>query len=277
MCQRVMCQRVMGQRVRGKGSAGDILVVKIGGSTLGSHDTTLDDLAELQRRGVACAVVHGGGALISEWLKRMDVPTRFERGLRVTDAEALKVVVAVLAGLVNTELVASLEARAAKVVGLSGVDGGILQARVVDPVLGFVGEIEAVETPLLRRLLDDGLIPLIAPVAMEVAGDRPTGQVLNTNADNAAGAIAAALGARWLVFLTDVPGVMVDGAVLPSLTAARAAALVESGAIEGGMIPKVAASLAAASAGARSVILDGREEHALLSVVDGRASGTVIG
>ena len=255
----------------------EVLVVKIGGSTLGSHDTTLDDLAELQRRGVACVVVHGGGALISEWLKRMDVATRFVRGLRVTDAEALRVVVAVLGGLVNKELVASLEARGANVVGLSGVDAGILQARVVDPALGFVGKITEVGTPLLGRLLGDGVIPVIAPVALEWADNGPTGQVLNTNADTAAGAIAGALGARWLVFLTDVPGVTQDGAVLPSLTPARAGELVESGAIGGGMIPKVEASLAAAFAGVRSVIVDGREEHALLSVVDGRVSGTVVG
>src|SRR5574341_611878 len=105
----------------------DILVAKIGGSTLGAHDTSLDDLAELQRRGMLCVVVHGGGALVSDWLKRMGVPTRFERGLRVTDAESLKVVVAVLAGVVNKELVASLASRGARVAGISGADGGMLR------------------------------------------------------------------------------------------------------------------------------------------------------
>lgn len=255
----------------------DVVVVKIGGSTLGSHDTTLDDVAELQRRGVPCVVVHGGGALISEWLKRMDVPTRFERGLRVTDAEGLKVVVAVLAGLVNKELVASLAARGAKTAGLSGADGGVLRARVAQPELGFVGEVTGVGIVPLQRLLEDGVIPVIAPVALQWEGSQATGQLLNTNADTAAGAVASALGAGRLVFLTDVPGVKLDGGVLPSLAPARAAELMKSGVIEGGMIPKVEACLTAASAGTVSVIVDGREEHALLRVVEDAVAGTVVG
>ncbi len=255
----------------------DILVAKIGGSTLGTHDTTLDDLAELQRRGVPCVVVHGGGALISEWLKRMDVSTRFERGLRVTDGDSLRVVVAVLAGVVNKELVASLASRGAKAVGLSGADGGILRARVTDPALGFVGEIAGVDAAPLRRLLDGGVIPVVAPVALEWSEAGATGQLLNANADSAAGAVAAALGARRLVFLTDVPGVKADGAVMPALAPARAAELVQSGVIEGGMIPKVEACLAAAAAGSASLIVDGREEHALLRAVEGTAEGTVVG
>ncbi len=255
----------------------DILVVKIGGSTLGSHDTTLDDLAELQRRGAACVVVHGGGAVISEWLKRLDVPTRFENGLRVTDAEALKVVVAVLAGLVNKDLVTSLASRGARAAGISGADAGVLRARISNPVLGFVGEITGVDAEPLRHLLAGGVVPVIAPVALEWSDDGATGQLLNTNADTAAGAIAAALAARRLIFLTDVPGVKADGAVLRALPPARAAELVESGVIEGGMIPKVGACLAAAAAGSESVIVDGREEHALLRAVEGAAQGTVVG
>lgn len=255
----------------------DILVVKIGGSTLGSHDTTLDDLAELQRRGAACVVVHGGGALVSDWLKRLDVATRFENGLRVTDAGALKVVVAVLAGLVNKDLVASLAARGARAAGLSGADAGVLCARIGNPALGFVGEITEVDAEPLRQLLAGGVVPVIAPVALEWGDGGATGQLLNTNADTAAGAIAAALPARRLVFLTDVPGVKADGAVLPSLPPERAAELVQSGVIEGGMIPKVGACLAAAAAGSESVIVDGREEHALLRAAEGAAQGTVVG
>ena len=259
------------------GQLGQILVVKIGGSTLGSHDTTLDDLAELQRRGVACVTVHGGGALISDWLERLDVPTRFERGLRVTDAEALRVVVAVLAGLVNKELVASLAGRGAKAVGISGADAGVLRARIGDAALGFVGQIMEVDATPLRHLLAGGLMPVIAPVALEWSDHGPTGQLLNTNADTAAGAIAAALAAGHLFFLTDVPGVKANGEVLPMLPAAQVASLVQSGVIEGGMIPKVEACLAAAAAGSESVIVDGREKHALLRAVDGTAHGTVVG
>jgi acetylglutamate kinase len=255
----------------------NILVAKIGGSTLGSRDTTLDDLAELHRRGVPCVVVHGGGALISEWLKGMGVTTRFERGLRVTDGASLKVVVAVLAGLVNKELVAGLAARGVPATGLSGADGSVLRARVADPDLGFVGEITGVETGPLIRMMEHGEMPVLAPIALEWTVDGPSGQLLNTNGDAAAGAVAAALGARHLVFLTDVPGVMVDGAVLPELPSERVAGLVAAGAIQGGMIPKVEACLQAASAGARSIIVDGREQHALLGVLSSTHHGTAVG
>jgi len=255
----------------------DILVAKIGGSTLGSRDTTLKDIVELQRRGVRPVVVHGGGALISDWLARHNVPTRFERGLRVTDGEALKVVVAVLAGLVNKELVASLGALGARAIGLSGADGSLLRASLLDPKLGFVGEISGVDGQMLMGLLDQGLVPVIAPIAMEWQGERPTGQLLNTNADSAAGAIARALGARWLVFLTDVPGVRsADGQALARLPAEEARRLMESSVIEGGMIPKVEACLKAAAAGSMSVVVDGRQEGALLSALEG-AAGTVVG
>src|SRR5712691_5129765 len=123
----------------------DILVAKIGGSTLGRHDTTLEDIVSLQRRGVRTMVVHGGGALINEWLARLGVKARFERGLRVTDAETLRVVVGVLAGVVNKEIVASINALGAAAVGLSGADGGLLRARLLDEKLGFVGEIVGVD------------------------------------------------------------------------------------------------------------------------------------
>jgi len=257
---------------------GDILVVKIGGSTLGSHDTALADVVALQRRGLRPVVVHGGGALISDWLARHNVPTRFERGLRVTDADSLDIVVAVLAGLVNKQIVASLLALGGRAFGLSGADGGMLRARMVDPNLGFVGEITGVETRALSSLLDDGVIPVIAPIAAEWEGERPSAQLLNINADAVAGAIAAALGTRWLVFLTDVGGVVTaEGAVASRLPAADVGVLIEAGVIEGGMIPKVQACLTATRAGCECVIVDGREEHALLGVVEGRAAGTVVG
>src|SRR3972149_7068146 len=152
----------------------DILVVKIGGSTLGNHDTTLEDLVTLQRRGLRSVVVHGGGPLISQWLSRHNVPARFERGLRVTDSESLEVVVAVLAGLVNKELVASLMALGGRAIGLSGADGGLLRARLLDERLGFVGDILGVETWPLLRLLEDGCIPVVAPVAVKWEGERAT-------------------------------------------------------------------------------------------------------
>ena len=255
----------------------EIVVVKIGGSTLGSHDTALADVVELQRRGLRPVVVHGGGSLISEWLDRHNIPTRFEEGLRVTDEESLKVVVAVLAGLVNKEIVAALSSLGARTIGLSGADSGLLRARTLDPKLGFVGDITGVDVAPLHSLLDQGMIPVIAPIALEWEGERPSAQLLNINADSAAGAIAKELEARWLVFLTDVPGVRTEeGDIADSLSPQQAVELIEAGVIEGGMIPKVRACLAAAEAGSQCLIVDGREEHALLRSIKGQMIGTTI-
>jgi acetylglutamate kinase len=255
----------------------DTIVIKIGGSTLGSHDTTLQDVAELRGRGLSPVVVHGGGALISDWLKLTGVPTRFEGGLRVTDAASLDVVVAVLGGLVNKQLVASLEALGVRAIGLTGADGGMLRCRIANPALGFVGEVEQVEAGVVSNIVESGSVPVIAPIGLLYEDEKATGQLLNVNADTAAGAIAAALGAKWLVFMTDVPGVKADGRVLDALSGDESRKLIESGVIEGGMIPKVKACQQAADAGARSVIIDGRGPHALLSLMDGAAAGTVVG
>jgi acetylglutamate kinase len=256
----------------------DVLVAKIGGSTLGSHDTTLMDVVALQRRGMRPVVVHGGGAMISEWLSRHNVETRFVGGLRVTDEASLDVVIAVLAGVVNKQIVATLNALGAKAVGISGVDGNTLRAHLQDGALGFVGGEPRVEPSLIESLLEDGAIPVIAPLGTLWAEEHATGQILNINADTAAGAIAAALKARWLVFLTDVEGVRgADGETLARLSAAEASDLMKSGVIEGGMIPKVGACLTAVNAGCHGVIVDGREEGALASVVDGDIAGTLVG
>ncbi len=255
----------------------DILVAKIGGSTLGARDTTLADVVALQRRGVRPVVVHGGGALISEWLKIHGVSSRFERGLRVTDARTLEVVVAVLAGLVNKRLVAALTAAGGRAVGLSGADGGLLKARLLDEKLGYVGEVAEVDTRPLLGLLEDGFVPVVAPIAVEWRGEAPVDQLLNINADTAAGAVATALAARWLVFLTDVPGIRgEDGETVSALSADRASALTEAGVIQGGMIPKVEACLQAAASGCRSVIADGRRSGALLEAFED-GTGTVVG
>jgi acetylglutamate kinase len=255
----------------------DIVVAKIGGSTLGGHDTALADVVELQRRGCRPVVVHGGGAMINDWLARFDVPTRFENGLRVTDEASLEVVVAVLAGLVNKQLVASLSVLGGRALGLSGADAGILRARALDTNFGFVGEITGVDSRQLLSLSEDGIIPVIAPIALEWRGETPTAQLLNINADTAAGVIAVALQARWLVLLTDVPGVRsAKGEVAPRLSAVDAARFIESGVVEGGMIPKVRSCLTANEAGCESVIVDGREEHALLRTIEGQMTGTTI-
>jgi acetylglutamate kinase len=254
-----------------------LTVVKIGGSTLGQHDTSLDDIAALYKEGRRFVVVHGGGATITQWLERHGVASRFARGLRVTDEPTLDVAVAVLAGLVNKQLVAALEARGANAMGCSGADVGILRARRYDAELGFVGEITAVNTDPLENMAG-GVIVVLAPIAIEADGDSITPQLLNVNADTAAGEVAAALHAERLVFLTDVAGVMDGGgAVQARLDQDRARELLAGGAIAGGMIPKVESALRAAAAGVSAVIVDGREAGALRGALAAEGAGTRIG
>jgi acetylglutamate kinase len=232
------------------------IVVKLGGSTLGAHDTSLADLATLAREGTPLIVVHGGGKAITEWLTRLGTPTRFVRGLRVTDEASIDVVVGVLGGLVNTQLVAELTRLGAPAVGLSGVDGGLLLVEQADPDLGYVGSIIEVRPALLRQVLASGLVPVIAPIGR----GREDGALYNLNADTAAGAIAAAVEAERLIFLTDVAGVHgAEGKVLARLDEAMARELIQTGVIGSGMIPKVEACLTAG----RAVIADGREPGAL--------------
>jgi len=250
------------------------IVVKLGGSTLGSHDTSLRDIAAARHDGRPVVVVHGGGAAISEWLQRLGVEAKFVRGLRVTDAATLDVVVAVLAGVVNKRLVAELSALGAPAVGLSGADATLLQARRYDADLGFVGKIDHVDPAVIEELLRAGRLPVIAPIAIE-PGAGP--QLLNTNADTAAGEIAAALHAERLVFLTDVDGVLDAGRhLIPYLTAAEANALIASGVAAGGMIPKLEAAIRAATAGCATSIAPGTAAGALASVLSGNGDGTTI-
>ena len=248
------------------------LVIKIGGSTLGSTDTTFSDIAQLARSGDIPIVVHGGGAEASRWLERMSIPSRFERGLRVTDEAVLPVVVAVFAGLVNKRIVAAINAAGAKAVGFSGADGRTIQCKLADPALGFVGEPVLVDGATIEALRSAGIIPVISPIGC-VPSSTGADQLVNINADIVAGNVAAAVGARSLVFLTDVEGVRgASGAVEASLSASEVAKLVESGVINGGMIPKVESCLHAVALGVPAQIVDGRRERALANLV---GSGTL--
>lgn len=256
----------------------NVTVVKIGGSTLGANDTSLEDLAALWREGERLVVVHGGGAILSEWLRVHGVESRFVRGLRVTDRAAIDVAVAVFAGVVNTELVARLDSLGARALGLSGVDGAIIRAERFDPELGYVGRVREVDRAQIETLLDAGYLPVIASLAVEVQGELLLAQPLNVNADTVAGDVAAALEAERLVFLTDVPGVLdARGEVVRRLSRGTALELIESGVAQGGMIPKLEAALVAAAAGARAFVVDGREPHALRGALFGSVRGTEIG
>jgi acetylglutamate kinase len=251
---------------------GKPIVIKIGGSTLGSHDTALEDVAALHKAGRPVVLVHGGGSTGTEWLKVHGVASEFVDGLRVTNADAIDVVVAVFAGLLNKHLVADLSSLGARPFGLCGVDGGLLRTRQADPRLGFVGEPAEVDREVLDTLLDAGYLPVVAPVGY---WDEQPSKLMNVNADTVAGEIAAALGASDVVFMTDVAYVRDGaGASIDQLSAGEVEVLIASGAASGGMIPKLKAGARAAAAGVRCHIVDGREAHALRQVLEGAVMGT---
>ena len=256
----------------------DITVIKIGGSTFGSRDTTIEDIVTLQKKGKALVVVHGGGSNVTDWLKRQGVATKFVRGERVTDLPTLEVATAVLAGLVNKEITALINVKGGKAVGISGVDGALMESKMKSKEMGYVGEVVKVNTAVLEALLESGFIPVVSPISLysvERPGDAPA--IVNVNGDPIAGDLAVALGAARLVFLTDVAGITgASGVVLSRLSAGEAEAMVAEGVISGGMIPKVNACLRALNAGSISRIIDGRKSHALLKEFDGQDGGTTI-
>ncbi|MAF38649.1 MAG: acetylglutamate kinase [Chloroflexi bacterium] len=268
----------MERELAGQPTSGHPIVVKIGGSTLGSHDTSLRDLVQLQEEGREVVVVHGGGNVISQWMQRQGLAPQFVGGLRVTDAPSLEIVVAVLTGLINKELVSSMHEFGGRSVGLSGIDACMIEAKIGNPELGFVGEVTAVNVELIRSLLDSGYIPMIAPLGVHVRdGSENAGSPLNINGDTVAGELAHALEAEQLVFLTDVGGVMDGGGrVIPRLDRRRADILFNSGVIQGGMIPKLSACLRALERSPLATIVDGRQPNALLDCVQGNSMGTTI-
>jgi acetylglutamate kinase len=256
----------------------NVTVIKIGGSTFGSGDTTVEDIVTLQQNGHPLVVVHGGGNAVTEWLKRQGAATRFVRGERVTDLPALQVATAVLAGLANKEITAAINLRGGRACGISGVDGALIEGAVKDRAMGYVGAVVRVNIAILETLLKGGFIPVISPISL-YAVDRPDGAplLLNINGDTIAGEIAAVMKAVRLIFLTDVAGIAGNsGKVYSSLPESEVASLIASGVISGGMIPKVNAGLKAVKAGAVARIIDGRQPHALLKEIEAGDGGTTI-
>ena len=250
----------------------EILVVKLGGTTIADQKQVLEEVAAVARRRPV-VLVHGGGKRITEWLERMGVPSRFEGGLRVTDHASLEIAAAVLRGVVNSELVNGLRGLGVDAVGLSGVDGGLLISERI-PELGFVARVVGVRRDLLDAVLVGGQVPVVAPLARDEEGI-----VCNVNADDAAAGIAAGIGARQLVLMTDVDGVRdQDGEKIASLTVHEAERLIDDGVINGGMVPKIRAALAAVTwEGAEAIIADSSAEHALDRARGDPTFGTRIG
>lgn len=256
-----------------------VVVIKFGGHAMTNAALCrafAQGLARLQKT-MHLVVVHGGGPQISSLLQRLCIESRFEKGLRVTDAATMEVVEMVLCGQVNKDVVTLFQQQGVACVGISGKDAQLLQARTFDPALGFVGEVHSVQPQVLQVLLEGGYIPVVAPVAID--SDNAQGQSLNINADTAAGAIAGALAADYFVLVSDVPGVLdADKTLLPRLNRPRIAALTESGVICGGMIPKVESCLHALEQGChRALILNGEVEGSLEKYLQEHAPlGTVI-
>ncbi len=267
-----------------------IIVVKYGGHAMGSEDVArhfAEDIVLLEQAGVNPAVVHGGGPQIGAMLEKLGIKSEFAAGLRVTDKATVEIVEMVLAGSINKQIVGFINEAGGKAIGLCGKDGNMVRARkvtrtVIDPGskieqvvdLGFVGEPETVDTMVLDQVLRRELIPVLAPVAAAMDGG-----TYNVNADTFAGAIAGALGAKRLLLLTDVPGVLdKNKTLIEHLSIADARALIADGTISGGMIPKVETCIYALEKGVEGVvILDGKVPHAvLLELLTDHGVGTLI-
>ncbi|WP_294308992.1 acetylglutamate kinase [uncultured Sphingomonas sp.] len=270
--------------------AGKTFVVKYGGHAMGDPERQRDfaeDMVLLKAVGINPVVVHGGGPQIGAMLKRLGVESQFVNGLRVTDRETAQIAEMVLAGSINKEIVSWISAAGGRAVGISGKDAGLviaekIQGREADPLqgierhvdLGFVGEPVAVDPRLIESLCADGIIPVIAPVAIGLDG-----HTYNINADTMAGAIAARLGASRFFLLTDVAGVLdKQGELMTDLNPARIAELRSDGTISGGMIPKLETCVNAVEAGVdAAVILDGRVPHGmLLEIFTKQGAGTLV-
>jgi acetylglutamate kinase len=256
--------------------AGKTVVVKYGGHAMGAGgETFAQDVVLLRQLGMNPIVVHGGGPQINRMLDRLGIKSTFVNGLRVTDAETMEVVEMVLAGTINKQLVASINAAGGCAIGLCGKDGNLIRAERVtrNGDIGFVGEPTAIADGVLAGFEKAGMIPVIAPIG--VGG---SGETYNINSDTVAGAVAAAAKSARFLLLTDVPGVLnADKTLIAELSAADARRMIANGTISGGMIPKVETCLDAVDKGVEAaVILDGRVPHAMLLELFTAGAGTLI-
>ena len=260
--------------------SGKIVVIKYGGNAMVNEtlkQQVMEDIALLWLIGVKVVLVHGGGPEISQTMKAMGKESTFINGLRVTDAESIDIVKMVLAGKVNKDLVNLIQMKGGHAVGLSGVDGGILEATVKDEALGFVGEITKVRTQPITDLLEKNYIPIISTIASDRQGN-----VYNVNADTATAHIAGALEAERMIMMTDIAGILRDkddpSTLIPHVTVAEAKALYDEGVISGGMIPKVDCCIEAIGHGVKHVvIMDGRIPHSILmELLTDEGAGTMV-
>ena len=260
--------------------SGKIVVIKYGGNAMINEELkqqVMEDIALLWLIGVKVVLIHGGGPEISETMKRLGKKSEFVNGLRVTDRETVDIVQMVLAGKVNKTLVNLLQMKGGHAVGLSGIDGGILEASMKDEALGYVGEITKIRTQPITDLLEKNYIPVISTIASDRQGN-----TFNINCDTAAASIAGALGAERLIMMTDIAGLLRDkddpSTLIPAVTVSEAKQLFEEGIISGGMIPKVDCCIEAIEKGVKHVvIMDGRVPHSILmELLTDEGAGTMV-
>ena len=259
---------------------GKIVVIKYGGNAMINEELkqqVMEDICLLWLIGVKVVLIHGGGPEISETMKRLGKKSEFVNGLRVTDKETVDIVQMVLAGKVNKTLVNLLQMKGGHAVGLSGIDGGILEATMKDEALGYVGEVTKIRTQPIVDLLEKNYIPVISTIASDRQGN-----TFNINGDTAAASIAGALGAERLIMMTDIAGLLRDkddpSTLIPAVTVSEAKQLFEEGVICGGMIPKVDCCIEAIEKGVRHVvIMDGRVPHSILmELLTDEGAGTMV-
>ena len=260
--------------------SGKTVVVKYGGNAMiNEHlkQQVMEDIVLLWLIGVKVVLVHGGGPEISETMTKLGKKAQFVDGLRVTDKETVDIVQMVLAGKVNKSLVNLLQTKGGHAVGLSGIDGGIIEAKIKNEALGFVGQITKIRTQPITDLLEKNYIPVISTVASDRQGN-----VYNINGDTAAAYIAGALGAERLIMMTDIAGILMDkedpSTLIPHITVEEARKLYDSGVISGGMIPKVDCCIEALEKGVNNVIImDGRIPHSILmELLTDEGAGTMV-
>ncbi len=258
---------------------GKTVVIKYGGAAMVAgelRDAVVDDIIMLKLMGANPIIVHGGGPNINAMLKRLDIPTRFENGQRVTDEETMEIVKMTLVGQVNQDLVSAINKHGSVAVGLNGADAKIIQAEPLDAALGRVGKVKAINTTLIEDLLAADYIPVIATVGYGSDGD------YNINADTVAGEIAAAVGAQKIVFITDVDGIYTDfgdkSTLVMRMALSEAVEMAESGTMSSGMIPKINACVTALSAGVKKAhIINGTLPHSLvLEIFTDTGVGTLV-
>ena len=259
---------------------GKVVVIKYGGNAMINEDLkqqVMEDIALLWLIGVKVVLVHGGGPEISDVMKKFGKEAVFVDGLRVTDAETVDIVQMVLAGKVNKSLVNLLQKKGGHAVGLSGMDGGLIEAKMKDERLGYVGTITKIRPQPINDLLEKNYIPVISTVASDRQGN-----TYNINGDTAAARIAGALGAERLIMMTDIAGILRDkddpSTLIPEITISEAKKLYEEGVISGGMIPKVDCCIDALEHGVDNVvIMDGRIPHSILmELLTDEGAGTMV-